>query len=74
MTDLTLSYASWNTTQSIQNALTSVCSLKTCVPHGAYDSEDELDMLERKLYQAYKLALKIISDIETAEDNENENN
>lgn len=72
MTDSTLSYASWNTTQSIRNALTSVCSLKTCVPHGAYDSVDELDKLERKLYQAYKLALKIISDIEKAEDDENE--
>lgn len=39
-----------------------------------YTIEDNVDKLERKLYQAYKLALKIISDIEKAEDNENESN
>lgn len=74
MLDKNFFRASWNTTQSIQNALTSVNSLKSSVTDEDYDSIDDIDKLERKLYQAYKLALKIISDIEKAEDNENESN
>lgn len=73
MTDKNFSRASWNTTQSIQNALTALNNLKPFVPE-EYTIEDNVDKLERKLYQAYKLALKIISDIEKAEDNENESN
>lgn len=73
MMDKNFSRASWNTTQSIQNALSSLNNLKPFVPE-EYAIEDNVDKLERKLYTAYKLALKIISDIEKAEDNENESN
>ena len=72
MLNKNFSYASWNTTQSIHNALTSVNSLKSSVADDDYDSIDDIDKLERKLYQACKLALKIISNIEKAEGNENE--
>ena len=73
MTDSTLYFASWNMTQSIQTAFTALNNLKPFVPE-EYTIEDNVDKLERKLYQAYKFALKIISDIETANGNKNENN
>jgi hypothetical protein len=70
MMDKNFSQASWNTTQSIQNALASVNSLKASVPDDDYTMVDDIDKLEHKLYQAYKLALQLISEMEATDKNE----
>lgn len=64
------SYASWNITQSIQNVRSLLNNLKPFILDDDYDSIDDIDKLERKLYQAYKLALKLISEMEAADKNE----
>lgn len=70
MMDKNFSYASWNVTESIQSAISSLNNLKPFVLDTDYDSIDDIDKLERKLYQAYKLALKLISEMEAADKNE----
>lgn len=65
------SYASWNTTQSIQSAISFLNYLKPFILDDDYDSIDDIDKLERKLYQAYKLALKLISEMEAADNESN---
>ena len=73
MIDKTLSYASWNVTQYLKNTLTSLPSLRACVPDDAYDVEEEMKQLESDLQASLARADRIVKRLETLTEEKNKN-